>query len=113
MIVEVAQGVVAARHDALLGAGVAGLHLAPVQNLVAGGDDGQQPFGVAQSADLQRAQLVYEMRLKEKAFGRSVPTALLADLACQVARRVDRRVDQHSPAVASLGQPGGVKAAQG
>lgn len=95
--------------------GVAGLHLAPVQHLVALGDHGQQALRRMQVGGLEQTQLVHVLGAEEEALRRVLPAAVLADMAGQIARRVHGGVEQDGAAVGpgrGLAQRGGVKAAQ-
>jgi len=53
------------------------------------------------------------VRLEEKGLPGLMPLGLFANVAGQVAGGIDRRVDENGPAAALLGQPGGIKPAQG
>ena len=85
---------------------------APVQHLVAFGDDGEIALRIGHRPVLQGAQFVDEGRCEEKALFGRVPGSLLADVLGQVARRVHRRIEQHRRAAGGLGHMGGIEAAQ-
>ncbi len=68
--------------------------------------------GGAAAAHVERAQLVDVLGLEIEVLGRVVPGRLVADVACQVARRVHGGVQQHRAAAGLRGHLGGVEAAQ-
>jgi hypothetical protein len=84
------------------GAGVAAGHLAPVQHLVALGDDGEKALGLPPAGRIQRAQLVHKGGLEEKMLLRGVPGS---------ARRCRRPGRAPGPPPGSAARPGSRSAA--
>ena len=99
VVVEIADRVVAFGQQANRAALAESQHFAPVEHLVALGDDGEKPLGRGGMAGCPCAQLGFHgpqlfdvFGLEEKAFARLVPAGLLANVLLQVARREHRRV---------------------
>src|SRR6516225_236250 len=110
---EVGEPVIAAR-DQLDGAvGVARGHLAPVQHLVALGDDREDvPRMRERRRRRHRGELGDVLGAEVEALVGRVVHRLAADVGREVARGVDGRVHEHRAAVQQLGDDGGVEAAQ-
>jgi hypothetical protein len=109
---EVAQGVVVARQHGELGAQVVGHHFAPVEHLVALGDQHVVTLWPGDGVGVQFLELGDEFGTEEKVIRGVVKARLLADVARQIARGGHGGVDQQGAAIERLGQHGGVKAPQ-
>ena len=90
----------------LLRMGITRSHFLPIQHLIAGGDHGQQTFGVCAlggcvkplqpRTHIQGLQLINETRVKVNTVFGVVPTGVLADVVRQVTRGVHGGVEQHT-----------------
>ena len=78
---------VAAFEQRELGLGIARHHLAPVEYFVAFGNDGQLTRCGRLVSHVKRTQLIDELRREVEMLCRVVPTGLVANVVCQVARR--------------------------
>jgi len=110
---EIRQGVVAAFEQFDPAFRIAVGHFTPVEHFVALGDDGEDLVGPRQGADVERAQLPDVFGPEMEMLRGVVPERLVADLANQVAVRVDRGVQQHRSAVGRAGDISGIEPAQG
>src|SRR5207344_2160614 len=86
-------------------------HLAPVEHLVALGDDGEVSVEPCQHGGGHGAQLVDISRLEMEMLV-AVPSLDVAYVALQVARGVHRRVEDNGRAVEFLCQHCGVEASE-
>ncbi len=75
LVLEIGQRVVAALDQLDAASRVAGRHLAPVEELVALGDDGEDLFRLRQRPEFERAQLVDVLGPEMEVLGRVVPGA--------------------------------------
>ena len=112
VVVEVGQAVVAAFQQLDPARRVAGVHLAPVEDLVALGDDRQHPFRMRKRADVQRDEFLDELGPEEEVLLRVLPAGLLADVVREIAGRIHGRIQQHGPRTGALRHPGRIEAAK-
>ena len=112
VIVEIAQGMVAAFQQRDACAGIARDHLSPVQHLVPFRDHGEELAWVGHGAGFQRAELVDVRLFEDEVLLRVVPGGLLADRLGQVACGMDSRIEQDGLAAGGPGHERRVEAAE-